>query len=110
MPGVPQPHEKSKLNFGQLINSALAKNPPYPLVVFIDTNLPSRAAHRLYDPRIEDGREIPSRLILGLLDRVAKEHGGSDPYALLIFTNHPPHYALPDNPNELDPHKNMMAA
>lgn len=109
MPGDPQPHDKISLNFGQLINSALAKNPPHPLVVFIDTNLPSRAAHRLYDPRIEDGREIPSRLLLGLLDRVAKEHGDSDPYAILIFSNHPQHYALADNPNELDPQKNLLA-
>jgi hypothetical protein len=109
MPGVAQPHEKINLNFGQLINNALAKNPPHPLVVFIDTNLPSRAAHRLYAPRIEDGKEIPSRLLLGLLDRVAKEHGDSDPYAMLIFSNHPQHYALPDMPDELDPQKNLLA-
>jgi len=109
MPGVPQPHEKINLNFGQLINSALAKNPPHPLVVFIDTNLPSRAAHRLYYPRVEDGREIPSRLLLGLLDRVAKEHDGTDPYAMLIFSNHPQHYPLADNPNELDPQKHLLA-
>lgn len=109
MPGVPQPHDKISLSFGQLINNALAKNPPHPLIVFIDTNLPSRAAGRLYAPRIEDGKEIPSRLLLGLLDRVAKEHGGRDPYAMLIFTNHPQHYALPDAPNEVDPHKNMLA-
>jgi hypothetical protein len=55
MPGA-QRHDKISLNFGQLINSALAKNPPHPLVVFIDTNLRSRAAHRLYVPRIEDGK------------------------------------------------------
>jgi len=109
MPGDAQPHETISLNFGQLINSALAKNPPFPLVVFIDTNLPSRAAHRLYDPQIEDGKQIPPRLMLGLLERVAKEHGESDPYAMLIFTNHPQHYTLPDLPNEIDPGKHLFA-
>lgn len=109
MPGAPLPHDKISLNFGQLINNALAKNPPNPLAVFIDTNLPSRAAQRLYAPRVEDGKEIPSRLLLGLLDRVATEHGGTDPYAVLVFSNHPQHYALPDTPNELDPQKNLLA-
>jgi hypothetical protein len=105
-PGIPHPHEKISLNFGQLINSALAKNPPHPLIVFIDTNLPPRAAQRLYAPRIENGSEIPARLLMALLDRVSKEHGGSDPYAMLIFSNHPHHYA---SPNELDPQRNLLA-
>jgi hypothetical protein len=105
-PGIPQSHEKISLNFGQLINSALAKNPPHPLAVFVDTNLPPRGAQRLYAPRIENGREIPSRLLMGLLDRVAKEHDGNDPYAMLIFSNHPHHYASPD---ELDPQRNLLA-
>jgi hypothetical protein len=107
MPGVPLPHSKITLSFGQLINNALAKNPPHPLVVFIDTNLPSRAAQRLYTPRIENGTQIPSRLLMALLDRVAKEHGDKDPYALLIFSNHPHHYTSPD---ELNPQKNVLAA
>jgi hypothetical protein len=105
-PGIPQSHDRISVNFGQLINSALAKKPPHPLVVFIDTNLPPRAAQRLYAPRIEDGREIPSRLLMALLDRVAKEHDGNDPYAMLIFSNHPHHYASPD---ELDPQRNLLA-
>lgn len=105
-PGTPPPHDKISVNFGQLINSALAKNPPHALVVFIDTNLPPRAAQRLYAPRIEDCREIPSRLLMALLDRVAREHNGNDPYAMLIFSNHPHHYASPD---ELDPQRNLLA-
>ncbi|HEY2547856.1 MAG TPA: hypothetical protein VGI46_17420 [Candidatus Acidoferrum sp.] len=105
MPGIPLPHHKLSLSFGQLINSALAKNPPHPLVVFIDTNLPTRWAQRLYAPRIEKDGQIPSRLLMALLDRVAKEHGGNDPYALLIFSNHPLHHFSPD---ELDPQKNLL--
>lgn len=107
MPGVPVPHDRVSLNFGQLINNALAKTPPYPLVIFIDTNLPSRAAQRLYAPRVEDGKQIPSRLLMALLDRVAKEHDDEDPYALLIFSNHPHHYTSPD---DLNPQKNLLAA
>jgi hypothetical protein len=106
MPGVPQPHNKITLNFGQLINNALAKNPPYPLVVFVDTNLPPRAAQRIYEPRIENGKQIPSRLLMALVDRVAKEHNDTDPYALLIFSNHPNHYTSPD---EMYPQKNLLA-
>ncbi len=109
MPGDERPHDKISLNFGHLINNALAKNPPHPLAVFIDTNLPSRAAQRLYSPRFEDGKRIPARLMLGLLERVAKEHGDRDPYAMLIFTNHPQHYTLPDMPNEIDPNKDLFA-
>jgi hypothetical protein len=107
MPGLPQPHNKLSLAFGQLINNALAKNPPHPLVVFIDTNLPTRAAQRLYAPRIEDGKQIPSRLLMALLDRVAQEHNDKDPYAFLIFSNHPHHYKSPE---ELQPQKNLLAA
>jgi hypothetical protein len=99
-------HEQEAVGIRQLINGALAKNPPHPLIVFIDTNLPPRAAQRLYAPRIKDGREIPSWLLMALLDRVAKEHGGNDPYAMLIFSNHPHHYASPD---ELDPQRNLLA-
>jgi hypothetical protein len=106
MPGVPQPHNKISLNFGQLINKALAKNPPHPLVVFVDTNLPSRAARRLYEPRIEDGKQIPSRLLMALVDRVAKEHNNTDPYALLIFSNHPHHYKSPE---EMNQHEKLLA-
>jgi hypothetical protein len=105
MPGVPQPHNKINLHFGQLINLALAKNPPHPSVVFVDTNLPPRAAQRIYEPRIDD-KQIPSRLLMALLDRVAKEHNDTDPYALLIFSNHPHHYTSPE---EMHPQKNLLA-
>lgn len=105
MPGPPQPHEKLSLRFGHLVNDALAKNPPHPLVVFIDTNLPTRAADRVYVPEsINPFR--PSRLMNALLDRVRREHNGVDPYAQLIFTNHPYHYGAPD---ELDLRKQLLS-
>ncbi len=46
-PGIPQPHEKLSIRFGGLLNDAIAKNPAHPLVVFVDTNLPFRAAERV---------------------------------------------------------------
>jgi hypothetical protein len=41
-----------------------------------------------------------------LLDRVRHEHRGDDPYALLVFTNHPHHYGAPD---EIDPRKHLLS-
>jgi len=105
MPGVPQPHEKLSLRFGQLLNDAVAKNPQHPLVVFIDTNLPTRASDRVYVPQSWNPF-APSRIMSALLDRVHREHAGVDPYALLVFTNHPYHYGAPD---ELDLRKQLLS-
>ena len=127
-PGTPPPPEKVSLRFGELVNDALRKNPPHPLAVFIDTNLPTRAAERLYGfqrlnrpvppPMVSQNETsvtvtfpplnplVPSRIMATLLDRVCREHGGVDPYALLVFTNHPHHYAAPD---EIDPRKHLLS-
>lgn len=105
MAGVPQPHEKLSLRFGGLINDALAKNPPHPLVIFLDTNLPTRAADRLYVPQSLNPF-VPSRIMRSLLERIRAEHNGADPYALLVFTNHPHHFA---QPNEIDPRRSLLS-
>lgn len=107
-PGTPPAPEKMSLRFGELLNDALRKNPPHPLVVFIDTNLPTRAADRLYgfqrlNPLVPP---VPSRILNALLERVRREHDGTDPYALLVFTNHPHHYASPD---EIDPRRHQIS-
>jgi hypothetical protein len=93
------------LRFGDLINDALAKHPAYPLVVFIDTNLPLRAAERLYTPQAFNPF-APSRIMGSLIERVRAEHQGTDPYALLVFSNHPHYYAQPD---EADPRKHLLS-
>lgn len=104
-PGEPPAPEKLSLRFGELLNDALRKNPPHPLVVFVDTNLPTRAADRLYGfQRLNP--LVPSRIMTALLERVCREHGGADPYALLVFTNHPHYYAAP---NEIDPRKHLLS-
>jgi hypothetical protein len=72
-------------------------------VIFLDTNLPFRAADRLLTPQ---SGNAPSRLLNGLLDRVKKEHGCKDPYSMIVFTNHPHQYAAKD---EKDPKKHLYS-
>jgi hypothetical protein len=102
-PGQAEPHDRIRLRFGKLINDAVRKNPPHPLVVFLDTNLPFRAADRLLTPQSGNS---PSRLLNKLLEQIKKEHGGKDPYSMIVFTNHPHHYAAKD---EKDPQKNLFS-
>jgi hypothetical protein len=104
-PGSVQLPEKMSLTFGHLINDAIAKKPQYPLVIFVDTNLPFRTAQRLYAPQSVNPI-VPPRYMLRLVERVRKDHSGVDPYAMLIFTNHPHHYS---EPNELDPQRHVLA-
>lgn len=102
-PGQPEPHDRIRLRFGGLINDAVRKNPPHPLVIFLDTNLPFRAADRLLAPQ---SGNAPSRLLNRLLDQVKKEHGYKDPYSMIVFTNHPHLYAAKD---EKDPKKHLYS-
>jgi hypothetical protein len=91
------------LAFGRLINDAAAKKPKHPLVIFLDTNLPFRAANRVYGPET-DGPAIPSPYMAGLLRRIRKQHGGQNPFVMLVFTNIPHHYVAPHEP---DPAKHV---
>jgi hypothetical protein len=84
--------EDNGLKFAKLINEAARKEPPHPLVIFLDTNLSTHDANRFFPVH-------PTRLsrnMTTLLDNIQKEHGGCDPYSLLVFTNLPYHYAKPD--------------
>src|ERR1700733_471999 len=83
--------QKLKLHFGHLINEAVAKNPPHPLVIFLDTNLPFKSAHHVYGNDVT----VPSRYIRRLSQRISEEHGGRNPYAMLVMTNMPSHYVGP---------------
>lgn len=101
----PNTSGKLSLRFGSLLNDAIAKNPPHPLVVFIDVNLPFAAAEKVLGRHPSDASK-PSQIMMSLLDRDRKEHGGKDLYAMLIFTNHPHHYV---KANEPDPLKHSLA-
>jgi hypothetical protein len=85
--GAREPVDDLNLRFGKLLNDAVAKNAPHPLVVFLDMNLPVEAADRLLS------QSPPHPQILALLDRLRHKHGGKDPVNLVVFTNHPQHYA-----------------
>jgi SEC-C motif len=101
-PGAAQPEERLSLAFGRLINDAIAKRPQHPLVIFMDTNLPLRAATRVYGPQGEAVE--PSPYIRVLLDRIRTAHGGSYPFVMLALTNIPHHYVAahePDPPKQI---------
>jgi hypothetical protein len=100
MPGTPE--DKPHLRLVPLINDAVAKNPKHPLVIFVDTNLPFKWAERVLGRQA--GNTI-SRPIQILLDRIKKQHDDADPYSLIIFSNHPHHYAVRD----LDPQQHLLS-
>jgi len=87
-PGARQAEGEHKLNVGQLLNDAIRKNSPHPLVVFFDLNLPWLTASRLLEERVP-----PHPAIQGTLDRMRRRHAGRDPINLLVITNHPEHYS-----------------
>jgi hypothetical protein len=72
-------------------------------VIFIDSNLPFHVADKLF-PR-EQGN-VPAGKINRVLHEINKQHGGRDPYNMIVFTNHPHHYAARD---ERDPHKHVYS-
>jgi hypothetical protein len=99
-PGKPNP--KPDFNLGGLINDAVAKKPAHPLVIFVDTNLPFKWAERILGRQGVEGISRPMRK---LLDRVKKQHDDVDPYSMIVFSNHPHHYALHD----LNPEQHLLS-
>jgi hypothetical protein len=89
-PGFRETTDELNLRLGTLLNDAVAKNTKYPLVVFLDLNLSPESAHHLLSPR------PPHPFIQQTMDRMRKEHGGREPFNLIVFTNHPQHYTKDD--------------
>lgn len=104
-PGNPEPENEVNLRFGSLLNDAIKKNPRYSLAIFLDTNLPPVIAEVVFKPE-STSPPTPPILMQKLLDRIRKEHGGIDPFNLVVFTNHPHHYGKDD---EADPRKHIMS-
>jgi hypothetical protein len=102
-PGPPEPRDRMRVWFGDLINDAVKKNPAHPLVIFIDTNLPFAVAENLL---AHQPGGVPSRRMKNQLERVKRDHGGKDPYSMIVFSNHPHHYAAKD---EKDPQKHLFS-
>ena len=96
------PEDKPQLRLTPLINDAVAKKPSHPLVIFVDTNLPFKWAERVLARQA--GNTI-SRPLQIMLDRIKKQHNDVDPYCMIIFGNHPHHYAVRD----LDLQQNLLS-
>lgn len=81
-----QTRGQPRLTIGRLLNKALQKSTDKPLVVFIDVNVP---------PTMESPFEKPwFRQLLETLDRtIGTDTRKRDPFNLIVFTNHPFHYA-----------------
>ena len=103
--GKPQQEKELNLRFGHLLNDAIKKNPPNPLVIFLDTNLPTAVAEKIFSPASTNPL-IPPRMFMKMLDRIRKEYNGRDPYNLVVFSNHPHHYT---KEGEIDPKRHLLS-
>lgn len=86
-PGTRQGEDEYKMPLGHLLNDAVAKRAPNPLVVFLDLNLPWKSAARRLS------MQEPHPFIHRTMDRMRKRNGGKDPIRLLVVTNHPEHHS-----------------
>lgn len=103
-PGSRKQDAEIDFRYGRLLNDAIKKNVKLPLAIFLDTNLPPATAEAFFAEK-KDAPPIP-RIVESLLDRIRREHGGRDPFNMLVFTNHPHHYAAED---EADPKKHTVS-
>lgn len=92
------PNERIKPKVVTLINQALKKDTQYPLVLFVDLNLPIEIAEAMF-------REHPPKQIVELMERVSTLPNGNDAFNLIVFTNNPHHYAKEEEP---DPQKHYL--
>lgn len=90
--------DEIRLKVGSLINDAIQKTQQYPLVIFVDVNLPPSIAAQM--------EKRPPNLISRSLDQVQKTKEGKDKFNLIVFTNHPHHYGRDDEP---DPKKHVVS-
>jgi hypothetical protein len=68
---------------------------------------PAALGTRACLPGYTNRRRCPDRLPCDADRREpTKEHGGKDPYSMIVFTNHPHHYAAKD---EKDPKKHVYS-
>jgi hypothetical protein len=95
--------QEANFRFVSLINEAVAKETPHPLVIFFDTNLPEPRARRFFEPQSIEPF-VPSRPMISLLKRLQQPQG--DPFNLILFSNHPHHYGADD---EIDPRKHLLS-
>jgi hypothetical protein len=96
-PGViGQPGERESvgsqyLPITKLLRDAITKNPPHPLVVFLDMNLPREIGERVLS------MNPPHPLITRTLDKLHVGDAKLDPISLLVVTNHPEVYTADED-------------
>ena len=71
-------------------------------MIFVDTNLPFKLAERVLGRQAGNAISRPMQI---MLDRIKKQHNDVDPYCMIIFSNHPHHYAVRD----LDPQQHLLS-
>jgi len=96
--GVRKAEGEVRIRAGGLINNAIQKETCYPLVIFVDVNLPSNIANQM--------QIKPPSPLSRVLDKIKKTGDGKDKFNLIVFTNHPHHYCRED---ELDPKKHVVS-
>ena len=94
VPGTQSDPQQIALQLGGLINSAISKNHSNPLVVFVDMNLPAETVQS------QLGKD-DLRALVKTLSQVDKEEE-KDLFNLILYTNHPYHYGVGDEPYDLD--------
>jgi len=86
-----------RVRIGQLLNNALSKNFSYPLVVFLDFNLPPELAMQVFK------NNTLSNEFKRIIYQINIKYGNKDKFNLLVCTNHPFHYGS-DNEKYPRPH------
>jgi len=92
-PGQKLPDDKIYLRIGRLLTNAFKKAPTYPLVIFLDLNLPplsKRLFKSLWFDKINRSLECASN-----------NYGGLDPFSLIVLSNQPYYYSDGDSPTPL---------
>jgi SEC-C motif len=98
-PGEREPVGEHYLPFHKLLRDAIGKKPPYPLVVFLELNLPAVIGDRLLS------MEPPHPLLHKTLDRLRVGEQKLDPISLFVATNHPELYS---GDEELTPQRRFL--
>lgn len=98
-PGKRQPDKEIRLGLTALINNATKKINNFPLIVFVDTNLPPSIAKIVYE------LPPPSIKIKKVMEKIQKKEG-KDLFNLIVFTNHPHDYGTE---TEDDPQRNITS-
>jgi hypothetical protein len=98
--GIARQRGEVRLQIGALITKAIRKNPPYPLVIFLDTNLPPKEAAYYLNGHPTNPAQ-PHDSLTKILDEVRKANGSKEGFSLLVLSNQPHHYVKPGEPYPL---------